>query len=748
MSCSSCSCNPCTCDVCDPNNEPLASALNNFIASFFGSISKTCVDNQVQWILPCDLNTGLAGFERRQGEGVACYLLRLFEFLNAIATSQLVTMDEGVVISNATASFNFTGGGVTATAAGNAITVNIPTPVVPGCADFLDVIAINGTCYDTWQAAYDANVGATTPTIMLVGQGSTFGDLVLTGNYNSNIIPVGFGVGVSQLGNITGAGFTVAITAHQLTLGTITSSGAAVTLGGADAVFGAVSTANGAGAGGAIAVGANLTTGSLTSTGTAVGGAVTLGREVSVGAILATGSTGGSVTIGDECTGTTITSKPLSGGGTGGVITLADDCTFTTLDNSGTVAGTFGGATSIGDRCETGSITGSGVAAGGNLTTGEDCKTLSIDISSSVSGNGGNLTLGARNFVTGTATCSGAVNGGIIIIGLGSIVTSTISGVGASGTGGPVTIGAGGAFGDLNFASSGNTGALVVGKFCTTGAIMGGSSTGMAGATTIGDGCTINGLITRSSVTTGAVTLGNSVTVTGNMSFSATTGTTGLITTGRGCNLQNVSNDTSNPASGTTGGITIGASTTALAINSSTTSNSTTAGSITIGAGASVTTINPRSVTAGGSSGAVIMEPGSTCTTIDTSSVSGTGGAVTLKNANVVTGTITQGTSNPGTIIAVNARIQDQIDNVNGSSIFRDSILSTPAGNRDCIANLTANGSQYTNCLMVPNGTGNSIDSTVARTVIAYQLLHRVGFSANVTLSEGSETVSPNFVAP
>lgn len=217
MSCSSCSCNPCTCDTCDPNNEPLASALNNFIASFFGSISKTCVDNQVQWILPCDLNTGLVGFERRQGEGVACYILRLFEYLNAISTSQLVTMDEGVVISSATASFNFTGGGITATAAGNAITVNVPAPAVAGCADFYDQIAINGVCYDTWQAAYDANVGAVTPTLMLVGQGTTFGGLVLAANYNSNIIPSGFGAAVSQLGSITGNGFTINMTAYNLT---------------------------------------------------------------------------------------------------------------------------------------------------------------------------------------------------------------------------------------------------------------------------------------------------------------------------------------------------------------------------------------------------------------------------------------------------------------------------------------------------------------------------------------------------
>lgn len=225
MSCSSCGHNHCTCDdVCDPNNEPLASALNNFIASFFGSISKTCVDNQVQWILPCDLNTGLAGFERRQGEGTACYLLRLFEYLNSIIVApvppapSLIVQDEGVVISNATTAIDFVGAGVTATGAGGQVTITIPGAVAGGCSDFYNKIAIEGVCYDTWQAAYDANIGAAVPTLMLVGQTTAFGNLTLAANYNSNIIISGFGAAVSQLGSIAGNGFTVDITAYNVTI--------------------------------------------------------------------------------------------------------------------------------------------------------------------------------------------------------------------------------------------------------------------------------------------------------------------------------------------------------------------------------------------------------------------------------------------------------------------------------------------------------------------------------------------------
>lgn len=83
MSCSSCGCDPCTTVTCDASNEPLASALNNFIVAFFGSLTKTCVNNQVVWVLPCDLDSGITGYPRVAGEGLACYFLRVFETISA-----------------------------------------------------------------------------------------------------------------------------------------------------------------------------------------------------------------------------------------------------------------------------------------------------------------------------------------------------------------------------------------------------------------------------------------------------------------------------------------------------------------------------------------------------------------------------------------------------------------------------------------------------------------------------------------
>lgn len=93
MSCSSCGCNPCNEVTCDASNEPLASALNNFIVAFFGTLTKTCVNDQVVWVLPCDLDTGFPGYPRVAGEGLACYFLRVFAAVSAGAKVKVTDND-------------------------------------------------------------------------------------------------------------------------------------------------------------------------------------------------------------------------------------------------------------------------------------------------------------------------------------------------------------------------------------------------------------------------------------------------------------------------------------------------------------------------------------------------------------------------------------------------------------------------------------------------------------------------------
>lgn len=83
MSCGCVAPSPCTCSSCDPANEPLASALNNFITSFYGTLTKTCVNGVVVWALPCNLEAGSSAFPRNSGESIACYFMRFLETFNA-----------------------------------------------------------------------------------------------------------------------------------------------------------------------------------------------------------------------------------------------------------------------------------------------------------------------------------------------------------------------------------------------------------------------------------------------------------------------------------------------------------------------------------------------------------------------------------------------------------------------------------------------------------------------------------------
>lgn len=78
---SNCHCNSNPCCVCPTNSaacETLPSALQNFIDSFYGSVVKTEVGGVVTWSLPCNLDIGLPSNPRLDGEGLACFFLRLF----------------------------------------------------------------------------------------------------------------------------------------------------------------------------------------------------------------------------------------------------------------------------------------------------------------------------------------------------------------------------------------------------------------------------------------------------------------------------------------------------------------------------------------------------------------------------------------------------------------------------------------------------------------------------------------------
>lgn len=104
MSCG-CNSNPCRCrKKCDPANESAASQINNFINEFFGTLTKSCVNNQVVWTLPCNLDEGLPCYPRESGEGLACYFLRIFDLFGTVASG---TWDINVTYcKNALVTFN------------------------------------------------------------------------------------------------------------------------------------------------------------------------------------------------------------------------------------------------------------------------------------------------------------------------------------------------------------------------------------------------------------------------------------------------------------------------------------------------------------------------------------------------------------------------------------------------------------------------------------------------------------------
>lgn len=67
------------CGTSTPECESLSSQITNFTAQFFGEVVKTELNGAISWSLPCNLDVGLDNNPRNDGEGLACYFLRLFQ---------------------------------------------------------------------------------------------------------------------------------------------------------------------------------------------------------------------------------------------------------------------------------------------------------------------------------------------------------------------------------------------------------------------------------------------------------------------------------------------------------------------------------------------------------------------------------------------------------------------------------------------------------------------------------------------
>jgi len=129
-----CGCiNPCSCPTqVTADNEPLESALDNFIESFFGTVTKTVVNNEVVWVLPCNLDVGLPSNPRTAGEGLACYFLRLF--LNGIVGLVGPQGPQGPAGVDGAPSWSFTSAAFLHPVVGATVTIPVTSTawIVPG----------------------------------------------------------------------------------------------------------------------------------------------------------------------------------------------------------------------------------------------------------------------------------------------------------------------------------------------------------------------------------------------------------------------------------------------------------------------------------------------------------------------------------------------------------------------------------------------------------------------------------------
>lgn len=63
------------------SNESVPSLINNLVTALYGSnVTKSVVDRQVIWNIPCDPNNTaqITGLPRNTGEGLLCYIIRAF----------------------------------------------------------------------------------------------------------------------------------------------------------------------------------------------------------------------------------------------------------------------------------------------------------------------------------------------------------------------------------------------------------------------------------------------------------------------------------------------------------------------------------------------------------------------------------------------------------------------------------------------------------------------------------------------
>lgn len=647
MSCSSCGCQQCQCEhECDPAEESLASQLANFQTAFFGSITKTCVNGEVVWSLPCDLDGGIPGFPRLPNEGIACYLLRIWQTeCNCSFLTLTDTPDSYAGMAGRVVAVNGAQTGLEFVIPASAGARGFPSAQ----AVWLDTDAALQTpsgqpAFTTAQAAYNAADALATlsglPVVIAVGKGSgvEFGSIATGGaDWNSDVSIFGLGRNISSINAISTAAVGAnsgdmdikingcSIDSALATLNmdaTGTFDAGDVFIDGDDAIIPVIYTA--------------------TPNGGGDGGDVTVADVCGIlfGPILtnasAAGSTSGSVDFGDSVQGLYISTSVSGAAGNGGNVTLGHGVRlYGSIDTFCDIGS--GGDVVIGQEAFVeGSITTtSSDGQAGDITTGVG-STCPILTANSSDANGSNITVGGYAVGVVGDTLSGNFNGATVTIqSTGHVGAISVQ---STGTGGQVVVNGNGVVDSNvnNSSSAGSAGPISIDAFAKVGSITS-NSVGANGPTINMFGvCTGNIIADTTGAFTGAnVAIGNGVSVanSSNISVQAPTGTGGSV------GIRDSSRSGNINTSGETGGnVLLEVSTAALSIT--TEGSAGNGGLVDVGAGSQVGEISTESIGGFNGGNVALGFNSSSSGNVSTVSDSGTSGTVTLAMGASVGGNI------------------------------------------------------------------------------------------------------------
>jgi hypothetical protein len=144
-----------TCNADTPypiiSHESVPSLIDNLVSALYGQIEKNVTSGKIVWTIPCDPNNtaSVSGIPRNAGEGLLCYIIRVFDSFNF---SSFVDLTSTQTLSNKTLNNSIVSG-----------TINFGSSVVSG-GNFSAVTAGKATALaggTQGSVPYQTGVGVT-----------------------------------------------------------------------------------------------------------------------------------------------------------------------------------------------------------------------------------------------------------------------------------------------------------------------------------------------------------------------------------------------------------------------------------------------------------------------------------------------------------------------------------------------------------------------------------------------------------